>query len=434
MPLNALRLYRAKKILTDIAARPVAVSRLSLLRARILQFSALTTRAGSTGHSVVMNATGSGNIGDQALFESFLANVPGEVIAVCEFDNSFVVPPEHAHRVTILALENLIYGWGTGHLRDLWALGRAIRGAESVWITGADIMDGAYNQRLSSNGWMIAIAARLLNTPARILGFSWNSHPDGGILRLARHAGRLGVVSLARDPQSLARLAHDRVEGLEQVADMAFSLGKPQPLPSAFEERFAAWRNPALKLALVNISALVGARENLDDDHRSVVNDLRDAGYQVVVVPHVIRDKNDDLAASDRVLSGREFDDVLRLQELLAPRQIAQLASRADLVFTGRMHLAVLALGQGVPAIVMSTQGKVAGLLELFSIARHSIEPRPGFATLVRPLIEPAALDAFHQGFAEGLQRAEGLSRRNFIGQPQPAAPVSKIAVPGMID
>lgn len=215
---------------------------------------------------------------------------------------------------------------------------------------------------------------------------------------------------------------------------MAFSLGDPQPLPAMFEEHFDAWRSPALKLALVNISALVGARENLDDDHRTVVNDLRDAGYQVLVVPHVIREKNDDLAASDRVLSGKQFDDVLRLRQLLAPRQIAQLAARADLVFTGRMHLAVLALGQGVPAIVMSTQGKVAGLLELFSIAQHSIEPRPGFASLVRPLLEPDSLDAFHQGLAEGLLRAQTLSQRNFIGQPQPTDSIGKITVPGMID
>ena len=54
------------------------------------------------------------------------------------------------------------------------------------------------------------------------------------------------------------------------------------------------------------------------------------------------------------------------IRELLKPTQIRFLAEQAEFVFTGRMHLAILALASGTPVIAVDSQDKVAGLGEMF--------------------------------------------------------------------
>src|SRR6185437_13768450 len=100
------------------------------------------------------------------------------------------------------------------------------------------------------------------------------------------------------------------------------------------------------------------------------------AGQNVVLLPHVIRDGDNDLDASWRVYrSLSERHTVVMIDRLLSPACVARITADSELVITGRMHLAVLGLAQGVPAIVLSTQGKVAGMLARFGLRDMSIEP-----------------------------------------------------------
>src|SRR5690606_17317169 len=99
--------------------------------------------------------------------------------------------------------------------------------------------------------------------------------------------------------------------------------------------------------------------------YRQAVSRLVATGHKVVVLPHVIRASGDDLAACRAIweeLSDQERKDVVLVEDLLKPAQVRRLAAGAALIVTGRMHLGVIGLSQGVPAIVVATQGKVEGL------------------------------------------------------------------------
>lgn len=68
------------------------------------------------------------------------------------------------------------------------------------------------------------------------------------------------------------------------------------------------------------------------------------------------------------------------VSELLRPLQVRKLAREAEAVVTGRMHLSILALSVGTPAIVLSTQGKVSGLMTRVGHPEWCVEPVPGMS------------------------------------------------------
>ena len=50
--------------------------------------------------------------------------------------------------------------------------------------------------------------------------------------------------------------------------------------------------------------------------------------------------------------------------------ELKRLVANVDLVLTGRMHLAIAALGQGKPVGAITYQGKFDGLVELFGLPK----------------------------------------------------------------
>jgi polysaccharide pyruvyl transferase WcaK-like protein len=47
-----------------------------------------------------------------------------------------------------------------------------------------------------------------------------------------------------------------------------------------------------------------------------------------------------------------------------------------DLVLSGRMHLAIASLGQGVPVICLTYQDKFEGLMEYFDLTGNTFSPQ----------------------------------------------------------
>jgi polysaccharide pyruvyl transferase WcaK-like protein len=73
----------------------------------------------------------------------------------------------------------------------------------------------------------------------------------------------------------------------------------------------------------------------------------------------------------------------LFVQHILPPAAIRGLTARATIVITGRMHLAIMALYHGVPAITLGTQGKVEGLMQMLDASFLCVEPNAGFGERV---------------------------------------------------
>lgn len=358
---------------------------------------------------LVLAATGGGNIGDQALLESVLQNVSGKIVVLCRHIDDVSIPAEHAPRTTVKALPNLLNPIPLMRLADGVRFRRIAAEAREFSIIGADLMDGLYNPGASIGRSSLLIAAHAQGCESRVLGFSWPSAPVGTATRALRWASKVGTV-IARDPASFNRL---RAAGLGKAvlaADVVFTLQGQEPVPEVAK----ALRSD-VPLAVVNVSALIQKRFDQTADYGEIIDALRALGYAIVVLPHVIRRSGNDLEASLEVLNGRLREGEL-VSRLLTPREVRWVVSRAGVVVTGRMHLAILALAQGVPAITLGTQGKVEGLYEHVSLPHFAVDPLSGFGRRIADLV--AGLESDRAGVAKVLEtrreRVHQLALRNF--------------------
>jgi polysaccharide pyruvyl transferase WcaK-like protein len=378
--------------------------------------------------TVVLASNGDANIGDVALLEALVSALDGPVLVIARDPASYPFLGD----LDQVEVERTAMVWGskTARMRSFVRFGRALRGARAFVVVGADNMDGGYGDHFAVTEWASAIIARRLGVPSRIAGFSWSAEPSRAAMRALRRAARAGVGLFPRDPVSAERLPEPARRSAVVTADLAFLLGEPVAEPR-WLPGLSAIREAGGTVCLLNVSALIASRSDLAGEYRAIVDGLVADGHHVVVVPHVGGRGNDDRsAARDALGLGEGSPAVTFVSDLLAPRQIKALANAAHLVVTGRMHLSVLAMSVGTPAVVFATQGKVEGLLEHFGLVDYALRPEPGMAARVLELArDEDGLTRARAGIRTALPRVRRLAARNLDGlvqrepleQPEPA-------------
>lgn len=363
------------------------------------------------GRHLVLAPPGAGNIGDQALVEAFVEAVDGPVTVLTRSRRDIDVADHLADRMTVLPVPALVYGTALGHARDARAVDRALDGAASFSVLGADVMDGAYVPRASVNRAALAERLAARGWSSRVVGFSWNAQPDGRALDALRRADTAGVRLYLRDPRSAERA---RADGLtaHDSADIVFASQTSDPSV----RRRLGLDADAASYALVNASGLVGDRS---DAYVQAIRLLRAADLRVLIVPHVSRHGADDLPPCT-ALADRFADDpgVSLVPRLLSPREIRGLAAGAVVTVTGRMHLAVMSLMAGVPAITVATQGKVEGLMDLFGLPELCVPPSEDFGRRLHDVLETTLAGAQRCGSSirAALPRVRALALANVEG------------------
>ncbi|KZX22078.1 polysaccharide pyruvyl transferase family protein [Rathayibacter tanaceti] len=354
----------------------VTTTRLPARRdAAVLREALASLRPEPEAH-LVLAAPGSGNIGDQAMLEAFLENTTGPVIVVQRYAGDAVIPEEQTERVELVELPHLVYGVGDAHADDLRRYAALVRRSRSVSVVGADMMDGKYSLRGSVRRSLLAQAAAEAGVPTRILGFSWNASARLAARHSLVAASRAGAVPLLRDPLSAERARRNGVARVEEVTDIVFSARTRDP-----RFRDALDLPAGVPFALVNASALVAGMVDQVPEYAQIVDRLRAAGVHVVLLPHVSRPVGDDKVAVRAVAERVGTEGVTVVDRVLMPAEIRSLAEDALLTVTGRMHLAIMSLSLGVPAITLATQGKVEGIMRLIGLPQLCVEPVPASPT-----------------------------------------------------
>lgn len=369
-----------------------------------------------TSH-LLLASTGNRNIGDQAMFESFIANVDGAIDVIVTSTSTYEVPEGATGRVRLHALDSLVYGRGRARERDLASFVSLLANAKSFSVVGADIIDGGYQLRAPSLSWALATGSAQAGVDTRILGFSWGSDVSPFIVAGARRAAAAGVKLFARDPDSAIRLVRNGIAGVTEVVDTVFALPGVDRETSEWR-RLNAIREEGHEIALLNVSGLIASRVDLSADYLTVVQALTSRDMRVVLVPHVDNGGGSDITACRdfAALCADRGIAVDSLDRLLSPRQIRGLAELARVVLTGRMHLSILAMSIGTPAIVLSTQGKVSGLMRRIGHPEWCLEPTPGFGVAAAQQLD-AILDGSDDLGLESLMPAlQETARQNFQG------------------
>lgn len=405
-----------KAQLRSIASRYVFVVTEMLLLRAFVRAGSIGRKENCSANTVVLNPPGAGNIGDQAMFESFVQNTSVPVTAVVRSETAYAYDNLGAAQgFETCCLRDLVYGRGVRQWRDGFRLGRVLRKSSAFAILGADLMDGCYGLRPSAMQWALCAAALDSGTNVRIVGFSWNSDANRHIVRLARLANARGAELMVRDPDSYQRILDHGVERPTQVADVVFLLDSDQGETELYAA-LSALKHRGRRIAVVNISGLIGSRYDQIPEYVAILEHLLAEQYAVAVVPHVSHASSDDVAAQSPVLEKVKSENLFSVDHLLRPAEVRRLASVADLVVTGRMHLSILAFCVGVPSIVFSTSGKVSGLMSYMQLPDFAVEPRIGCSRNVIDCIEHihANRSAVVEGIASGVRTGRMLAAVNF--------------------
>ena len=247
-------------------------------------------------------------------------------------------------------------------------------------VLGADVMDGFYDTQTSLR--LLAVADLCARSGIRsvLLGFSFNEHPASEVVDMFN--GVTGHLKInIRDPISLRRFKKYIYSATPRlVADTAFMLepdndGKTYAYLSEWvnghhsEGRVAVAFNvhPVLVKGLGE-AAVAQLIQSSIDSLRSL---MLGRAVSLVLMAHDYRGLEGDDTCLKPIYQELRIDFPARvffLEERLSAAQLKGCAGLMDGVVTGRMHLAIAALGMGVPTAALTYQDKFQGLFEHFSL------------------------------------------------------------------
>jgi polysaccharide pyruvyl transferase WcaK-like protein len=318
-------------------------------------------------HQVVIAPDGEGNIGDQAMLDAYLSSASGFQTVLRRSDDALTVEYFQAE---VANIPNLVAKHPLKRLKAVRTFASHLQNATEVVLFGADTIDGA-NIHASLARLSLLASASKIGIPIRILGFSWSDQaPDTlttTLKGLSEHS-RLVV----RDPVSYRRLTRKGVDDVILGADIVFTASEKKKLPDEIQRWLS---NNTKPICVINRSGMIHKTIDQKDNLTRCVRLLHDRGFRVIILPHVIRENDNDLPVCVELHTRACSQEDLLITKLLSPAQVRALVSHAGLVITGRMHLAILSLSSGVPAITFSTAGKVEGLYEMFDLPELVVEP-----------------------------------------------------------
>lgn len=370
--------------------------------------------------AIIIPPTAPGSIGDDAMVMA----LAGELSARGEGPVRVAARGGVGRWMPIPEAELLDFGKGWRRVARLVSAFRSVR---RVYIVGADCLDGHYSVDKSLALMSAAEFAARLGARATIVGSSFKSsaHPDA-VAKMRALDPRVRVCS--RDPRSAERIRTTAGRPCDTVADAAFMLRPSRPGVDE-ADRLLAWladRRAAGRLVLgVNFNRQVlggkpgpAETETLLEAHAEALRRvLREReSLDLLLMPHDYRGEVSDRDHA-RLLHERiaQPDRTAALLGDYRASEIKFFAAELDGVLTGRMHLAIAALGSGVPVACVTYQGKFEGLFDQFSMPPLVLSPDQADADRLHALVGRLLdeRDALRWAIASRLDHVHSMSLSN---------------------
>lgn len=369
--------------------------------------------------SVVIPAAAPGGIGDDAMVNGSIialnelyADEPVSILVPKQFPSDFRFSPGHEHLM-------LFSKWS--HPANEAA---ELVGYKRTYVLGADILDGVYNLPDAIKRIRLAGVCSEQGQDSRIIGFSLNENPHPAVIQEFKRLN--GVPLFLRDPLSYERAQRLIGGDVRLSADTAFLL---QPMVgdcSAAVEHFAsqarATGNRVYGLNIHDLLSRFSSDRTLDKLVTSIANLIssrKDCSF--VLIPHDYRRMVDDRVPLRRIHETLDQEARSRVHLLFDPMraaEIKQVCTSLDGVLTGRMHLAIAALGVGVPVMGIVYQGKFEGTLSYFDLDKEftlTPEQAADYEFLVRKFdFWVKSADLISKNIVESLPGVKKLAANNF--------------------
>ncbi len=375
---------------------------------------------------VVATPGTAGSLGDQALLQGIWAGfaksggVQLRQLLLPGFELIPTDPPGlPAKRVTNYS--------AFGDIKFLWHL----RKARLFCVPGADVMDGVYDRHQALAYLHMSDLAVRAGVRTRLFGFSFSSRPSPEVVERFKSLSP-EVVCCVRDPGSLARFERMTGRSGALVADLAFLLEPEKRAPIARElSRWIAAKHQVLagtqekpRVVAINANALTGLekQEVIVGVFVALIEKLaaQHPNMGFILIPHDFRSEGSDASVNPVILARLAASTQARARMMTSPFDswdAKAIVGECDLLVTGRMHLAVAALGVAVPVIGIDYNDKFAGLFSYFGIDSLVVTAAEAYAahgleTLVEQTL-PRCED-IRRHLAARRDRVRQLSLRNF--------------------
>lgn len=298
-----------------------------------------------------------------------------------------------------------------------------------VVLLGADVMDGYYSPGVALRILGIADLCARQGIPTTLLGFSFNKNPYKKLAGVFDDASE-SLCFNVRDEISLGRFLNFTRHSAQLVADAAFHLS---PFRSGKVSDLSEWlegqRKSGNKVLGFNAHPMLFKKatpellKNLVETCiASLSSSVSPSDYSLLMIPHDFRGEGGDGICLRPIYDALlpVFGDRIKLidDELTAP-ELKAVAGELDALVTGRMHLAIAALGMGVPVAALTYQDKFQGLFRHFGLpdslllAPEQLQGPDALAHMLRGFLADQA--KLKQQVGAALPGVKALSARNFV-------------------
>ncbi|MEH6648951.1 MAG: polysaccharide pyruvyl transferase family protein [Motiliproteus sp.] len=246
---------------------------------------------------------------------------------------------------------------------------------KALYIIGADTLDGSYD--IGKNLFWLDIAnyAVKVGIPVNIISFSFSSNPDLRVVKKI-HTIDKRVVFVSREVYSKERFEFTTGVPCILAADLAFIMKEKKDnkeiisVNSWVEDR----KSSGDKVVALNVNSLtsMASLSTIVDNYIGAISSFENKNISFLLVSHDFRDDQSDYEVLSLIYEGvRKRGSSIPMVLVGGPYNCwdAKYAvSSVDFIVTGRMHLAIAGLSQGIPVYCVSYKDKFEGLLHHFGL------------------------------------------------------------------
>ena len=314
--------------------------------------------------------------------------------------------------------------------KSRFTFAKAVSKYDKYYTLGADVMDGFYSEKDSLKRVELLSIAKKTGAKTTLLGFSFNANPEKSVIEALSKLPE-SIKIYARDPISHERLKKSLSRNVDLVADVAFLLTPKNCNEIKETEKWIKSQQKEKKIVVgINANCKLlsnmknGTIPQLIDLYSNFLSDLwKKEKCALLLIPHDYRDikgEINDVELSEKILNKLPKNIQPDCKILPSPRSAAEIkyiAGLVDIVISGRMHLAIAALGNETPVAGLTYQGKFEGLFKYFNLKNVSISPdesviRDNLLNFFRSIIKRRK--SISKQIKKRLPYVKKLSKKNF--------------------
>ena len=228
-------------------------------------------------------------------------------------------------------------------------------------LVGMDTLDGFYNLRESISKIELATAIANSGGSSWVINFSWNnSSIHENLLTALKNAQMAGVKFVARDSDSSARLSKQGIVA-DVCPDLAFLINEIQSKP---RKRHFHKTKHAEKYAVLAPSFTFGRLSEQIELFVNISLKLRDLGITPILYASVTQFRKGDQIIIKRINAKLRTFNLQPMPIYRDEISLYYILQESVFVFSGRMHVAIVAFTNLVPVFIFEYQGKSKGLLK----------------------------------------------------------------------